>query len=168
MWFWSETEKLMTLEIIEMKVPWGTARIDEAGEEISSLERVEKKAIKKYDELIKGDASKGTVSLKDVMKREINGKKTKVHLTVLVVSSLSALGPKMFGKIRRLSGGANKQKVSITLKRMVMAALKGTRMCWLKQNGWWCEPTDNNDQFLERQLEEVITRYENDGIKYEE
>jgi hypothetical protein len=54
MWFWNETEKLMTIEIIEMKVPWGTARIDKAEDEISSLERVEKKAIKKYDELIMG------------------------------------------------------------------------------------------------------------------
>jgi hypothetical protein len=46
MWFWNETEKLRTLEIIEMKVPWGTARWDEAGEEISWLERVERKAIR--------------------------------------------------------------------------------------------------------------------------
>jgi DNA-binding HxlR family transcriptional regulator len=67
--------------------------------------------------------------LKNIIRKEINGKKTKINLTVLVVSSLGALGPKTFWKIRRLTGGLNKQKVSITLKRMVMAALKGTRMC---------------------------------------
>jgi hypothetical protein len=51
---------------------------------------------------------------------------------------------------------------------MVMAALKGTRMCWLKQNGWWNEPTDNNDQFLERQLEEVMIRYDDDEITFDD
>jgi hypothetical protein len=84
-----------------------------------------------------------------------------------VVSSLGALGPKTFGKIRRLSGGANKQKVSITLKRMVIAALKGTRMCWLKQNNWWCEPTGKEDQFLERQLNDVVIRYQEDEIIFD-
>jgi hypothetical protein len=107
------------------------------------------------------------LALKDIIKKEINGKKTKIQLTVLVISSLGAIGSKMFGKIRRLSGGANKQKVSLTLKRMVMAALKGTRVCWLKQNGWWNEPKDNNDQFLEMQMNEVKTRYEEDGISFE-
>jgi hypothetical protein len=61
MWFWNETEKLITLEIEEMKVPWGTANLDEAGEEVRLLEKVEKKAIKKYDELIKGNIDRGTL-----------------------------------------------------------------------------------------------------------
>jgi hypothetical protein len=99
MWYWNESEKLMTLEIIEMKVPWGTAITDEAGEVINSLEKVERKAIKKYEELIEGNIERGTLGLKDIIKKEINGKKTKIQLTVLVVSSLGALGPKTFGKI---------------------------------------------------------------------
>jgi DNA-binding HxlR family transcriptional regulator len=68
--------------------------------------------------------------LKNIIKKEINWKKTKINLTVLVVSSLGALGPKTFGKIRRLAGDVNKQKVSRMLKRMGMAALKGARICW--------------------------------------
>jgi hypothetical protein len=51
---------------------------------------------------------------------------------------------------------------------MVMAALKGTRVCWLKQGGWWKEPKDDNDQFLERQLNNYITKNEIDGITYED
>jgi hypothetical protein len=168
MWYWNETEKIITLEIIEMKVPWGTVGQDEAGEDVTSLEKVEKKAIKKYDELIKGNIEKGNLALKDIIRKEINGKKVKIQLTVLIISSLGAIGPKMFGKIRRLAGGANKQKVSLILKRMVMAGLKGTRMCWLKQNNWYTEPKDNHDHFLEIQLNEVATRYEADGITYED
>jgi hypothetical protein len=145
----------------------GTVGHDEAGEDETSLEKVEGQVIKKYDELIKGNVDKGNLALKDIIKREINGKKTKIQLTVLVISSLGAVRPKMFGKIRRLSGGANKQKVSLILKRMVMAALKGTRVCWLKQNGWWNEPKDNNDQFLEMQMNEIVTRYEEDNIAFE-
>jgi hypothetical protein len=116
MWYWSETEKLLTLEIIEMKVPWGTTNNDEAEEVISSLERVEKKAIKKYEELIDGNIERGTLGLKDIIKKEINGKKTKIQLTVLVVSSLGALGPKTFGKIRRLSGELISKKSQSHLK----------------------------------------------------
>jgi hypothetical protein len=168
MWYWHETDKVITLEIIEMKVPWGTVGQDEAGEDITSMEKVERKAIKKYDELIKGNIEKGNLALKDIIRKEINGKKVKIQLTVLIISSLGAIGPKMFGKIRRLAGGTNKQKVSLTLKRMVMAALKGTRMCWLKQNNWYTEPKDNHDQFLEKQLFDLSLNYEADGIVYED
>jgi hypothetical protein len=72
----------MTLEIIEMKVPWGTAKIDDAEEETSSNERVERKDIKKYEELIEGNIDRGTLALKDIIRKEINGKKTKIQLTV--------------------------------------------------------------------------------------
>jgi hypothetical protein len=98
MWYWNETEKLITLEIIEMKVPWGSIGRDEAEEEITSLEKVEKKAIMKYNELIKGNIEKGNLALKDIIKKEINGKKVKIQLTVLVFHLLEQLDQKRLEK----------------------------------------------------------------------
>jgi hypothetical protein len=50
---------------------------------------------------------------------------------------------------------------------MVIAALKGTRMCWLKQQGWWNEPVGDDDQFLVRQLNDDIIRNQEDEITFD-
>jgi hypothetical protein len=73
------------------------------------------------------------------------------------VSSLGALGqgPSTKSKTIKLT---SKQKISLSLKRMVMAALKGTRVARLKLIGWWKEPRDMNDQYLQKDLDGHIFR----------
>jgi hypothetical protein len=51
LWYWRETETEVILELIEVKVPWGSTRDETNGEVINNFEVVERKGKDKYKKI---------------------------------------------------------------------------------------------------------------------
>jgi hypothetical protein len=157
-YFWSsEIEKrTITLNLIEVKSPFGESKKDEVdiNEYISTLDEVKHKAELKYNKLV--------VDLKDKIKTHINVNGSpytvKIRDYQFVVGSLGCAHRDTFIELQNLLKCKNKQKTALYLKRMIMKAINGSYKIWCdwryqKQKAWAIK---RNLEQNYRKIDEII------------
>jgi hypothetical protein len=125
-YFWnSEIEKrTITLNLIEIKSPYGESKKDEVdiNENISSLDEVKHKAELKYNKLV--------VDLKNKIKTHINVNGSPYTIKIrdyqFVIGSFGCAHRDTFIELQNLLNCKNKQKIALYLKRMIMKAINGS------------------------------------------
>jgi hypothetical protein len=80
LWYWREENDKKMLELVEVKVPWGSYWDDVTGEVMNNLERVEREAKKKYEDIKK--------EIKKQLIKEAEGKKIVVNVTIILYRQL--------------------------------------------------------------------------------
>jgi purine-nucleoside phosphorylase len=92
------------------------------------------------------------------------GKHFKINTTIIIVSSIGALSQRTFGKLKKLAPGSRKQKISLTCKRMVITAIKGSRMIQLKKAGLKSREENMHKQIKKYDVGKIIQRGRNGKV----
>jgi hypothetical protein len=117
-----ETWKLF---IIEISVPFG--RGDQEDEHSNTLKKVIEFKTNKYAPLIKS-------IITQFRSRKLGKRKFVVEFIPFVISSLGALPNKSVNSFSRMLGSTTKNTVGLWCKKLVVKALKGSSMIWVKAN----------------------------------
>jgi hypothetical protein len=135
------------------------SREEANGEVINNVEIVEIKANDKYKKIKTLLTGKMNQNIRHDVRKP--WKHLKINTTIIIVSSIGALGQRTFGKLKKLVPGSSKKKNSLTCKRMVIAAIKGSRMIQLKKAGWKPSEENMDKQIKKYDVGKIIQRDRN-------
>jgi hypothetical protein len=168
--FWadisSDEDKFETwkLYIIEISVPFGKG--DQEDEHNNTLKKVIEFKTNKYAPLIKSINTQ-------LRNRKLGKRKFMVEFIPFVISSLGALPNKSINSVTRIIGTAAKNTVGLWCKQLVVRALKGSFMIWVKgkpetlvSNRRIKEESDDDDaNEEERNIREKVIREIDEELK---